>query len=139
MTGLPDGFSVELYLGASWVDVTAWHVGESSTRVHQGRSSEYGDISPGTLSFSLRNEDGRFTPRSSLSPYYPDVVPGVLVRVRVTQSPTTWDVFTGKITSWEPTWPNRGQLAGGIVTVAAVDALAELANTTLDEIGRAHV
>lgn len=133
MPGLPSGFSIEMYLGGSWVDVTPWLKGEAGVSVHQGRSTEYSDVGTGTLNFQLRNEDGRFTPRSPVSPYFPDLVSGAPVRATVTPSTTSFPVFRGKVTKFDPKWPNRGLLAGGYVEVACVDALAELERTTLED------
>ena len=132
MTGLPAGWKVEIYLHGAWVDVTPWHAGEQPTTLHAGRNNEFSDISPGTWSFSLRNEDGRFTPRTAVSPYYPNVVPGAPARISVTQDSTTWWVATGKVISWEPTWPGQG-VVGGLVTVSCSDALRDLAGHTMDD------
>ena len=129
MTGLPASWTVELYLLGAWVDVTAWHVGESSTSLHFGRNNAYSDIGTGTCSFALRNEDGRFTPRSTTSPYAPDVKRGVPVRLSVNHGTGAVRVFTGTADNLVPTWPDRG-LAGGIVTLSCTDLLADLEKIT---------
>ena len=128
MTGLPASWTVELYLGA-WVDVTAWHVGESSTSLHFGRNNAYSDIGTGTCSFALRNEDGRFTPRSTTSPYTPHVKRGIPVRLSGNHGTGAVRVFTGTADNLAPTWPDRG-LAGGIVTLSCTDLLADLEKIT---------
>lgn len=150
MTGLPAGFGIELYLGGSWVDVTAWHVGEDRTRLRAGRASEHEDAKSQQLDLQLRNDDGRFTPRSPSSPYYPHVTRGVPIRLTVTVDHVegllrtglllrqdglqraVYAVWTGTVTSWDPQWPGPG-LRGGTVRVTARDGLGELEGVTLED------
>gem|GEM_PF-6185646 len=134
MTGLPSAFSVQLSLGGVWVDATPWVVGESggSPTFHAGRPNEFSDVDTSTLTFALRNEDGRWTPRVSTSPYAPNLQPGVRVQVSVTHASTTYPVWGGKVITWSPSWPGFG-VTDGIVTVTAACYLQDMTNIALED------
>jgi hypothetical protein len=106
-------------------------VRESKVSVRAGRTTEFDDVGPSTCTLILRNDDGRFTPDSAGSPYYPDVIEGRRIRVTVTESAVDYPLFTGSILSWEPNYAG-GMLSNGTVTVTANDALATLALHTFD-------
>jgi hypothetical protein len=132
VTGLPDGVTVEIEFTASvWTDVTTYVSAESKVGVRAGRTTEFDDVGPSTCTLVLRNDDGRFTPDSAGSPYYPDVIEGRRIRVTVTESAVDYPLFTGSILSWEPNYAG-GMLSNGTVTVTANDALATLALHTFD-------
>jgi hypothetical protein len=133
VTGLPDGVTVEIEFTASvWTDVTTYVSAESKVSVRAGRTTEFDDVGPSTCTLVLRNDDGRFTPDSAGSPYYPDVIEGRRIRVTVTESAVDYPLFTGSILSWEPNYAG-GMLSNGTVTVTANDALATLALHTFDD------
>lgn len=68
--------------GTNWVDVSGYALLSKGISIQRGRDSETGDaISVGTCSFTLENNDGRFTADRALSKYYPYVVEGVACRV----------------------------------------------------------
>jgi hypothetical protein len=64
-------------------DITTY-VREAST--HRGASRELERIEAGTASITLDNQDGRFTPLDSDSPYYPNILP--MRRVRISGTPS---------------------------------------------------
>jgi hypothetical protein len=161
VTGLPDGVTVEIEFSADvWTDVTTYVAAEQRVSVRAGRSTEFGDVGPSTCTLVLRNDDGRFTPDSAGSPYYPDVIEGRRLRITVIKSDTygftglvsahvatpdtlwpglptdptedgSYRLFTGSILSWEPNY-SSGALNTGTVTITANDALATLALHTFD-------
>lgn len=57
---------------------------ESVSGTLRGRSYELDDIETGSISINLDNSDGRFTPGSELSPYYPYVKANRRLRIRGT-------------------------------------------------------
>jgi hypothetical protein len=161
VTGLPSGVTVEIEFTAGvWTDVTAYVAAEDKVSARFGRSTEFDDVNAATCTLVLRNDDGRFTPDSAGSPYYPDVIEGRRLRVTVIESDTAgftglvaawaaepetlwpglptdssedgvYPLFTGSILSWEPNYAG-GMLSSGTVTVTANDALATLALHTFD-------
>lgn len=132
MTGLPDDVTVEIeFISGSWVDVSAYVAAEQMVGIRGGRTTEFEDVGPATCTLVLRNDDGRFTPDSAGSPYFPYVTEGRRLRVTLTESAVAYQLFTGPILSWEPQFIG-GMLANSTVTVSANDPLAQLALHTFD-------
>lgn len=87
------------------VDVTAR---SSGVTADSGRDNPRTGITPGRLTLTLENSDGRYNPRNVLGPYYGDLVNGTPIRVTV-PAPVTGcaDIevtFEGRAdaTSWIP-------------------------------------
>jgi hypothetical protein len=70
-------------LGGSytWTDITDYVKSVSTSR---GRDYELDQMQAGKASIVLNNADGRFTPDSASSPYYPNVLPRRRIRIRTT-------------------------------------------------------
>ena len=105
----------------TWTDVTPYVRGLEYRR---GRQSELARSEAGEAVIALDNRDGRFTPTNTASPYTPNVVPMVPVRIRARWSGVVYDRFVGYAESWTPTWPGDGLDA--VVELEAVDAIAVL-------------
>ncbi len=126
--GKPTALYVEIEFSAGvWTDVTGYVPG-GAVMIQQGRSSATDSVQPGVLTFALDNSDGTFTPDNPLSTYYPNVVEGKRVRVRVTKSSTVTR-FLGTIVELVPDYPQAPEDA--VVQVTAVDALGTLERRTL--------
>lgn len=61
---------VELQIGGVWTAVTGDTQDEDTIRYTWGRRAEGSVTDPSSVSVVLRNEDGRYTSRNPLSPYY---------------------------------------------------------------------
>ncbi len=85
----------------TWVDVSAWALGETIQygKQHGGDESYY---LVSTATISLNNVDGRFHNRNSGSPYYPNILPGRPVRVRAYDGTNYYDVFNGYLREINP-------------------------------------
>lgn len=119
--------------GSTWVDVTDvagvnYLYLAAGVQIVRGRDDETGDpINVGTCSFTLVNDDGRFTPGLSTSPYYPYVVEGVAVRVSAWAN-SAWRVrFYGLIQSWAVSWVDA---ATSFCAVTANDMLGAFPSYT---------
>jgi hypothetical protein len=69
---------------ADWVDVTdSIDLTSSSSAIlaTAGRRTPRAGITPGTLSLTLENADGRYNPRNVSGPYYGDLLNGTPIRV----------------------------------------------------------
>lgn len=108
--------------GSTFVDVTQWCSGQITT--NRGRSRETDQYAAGTLNFILRNEDRRFDPSNTSSPYYPNVVPRLMVKASI----ATVQVFGGYINDLTVDYeiPNICTVA-----VSCIDGFNILANTFL--------
>lgn len=110
----------------TWTDISDYL--EKEMTIHRGRSQELEQFSAGRATILLSNEDRRFDPSYTSSPYSPNVVPMRRVRVRATWSGTTYDVFNGYADGWE-----QGYRHPSVATcvLAVTDAFKVLANIEL--------
>lgn len=120
----PDGFRVEIDWtdSGSWVDITDRVELDDSLVLTVGRQSVWDDAQPGTLSFTLDNQDGALTPDNPLSPWWPQVGEDVPIRVIVSHAGTAWRRFQGRTDTWTPSFTP----SGATVTVTATDRLGQL-------------
>lgn len=98
-----------------WTDVSRY---APSFKTGRGRQHELGRFEAGTASLLLDNRDGRFSPFNTASPYYPNVVPYVQLRIRAIWAGQIWPVFRGHIEAWPVRWLSASDSE---VPVAAVD------------------
>ena len=119
-------FVVEIAFSGGWSDVTAYHDYNEPTTIKRGRNSVLDTAQPGTLSLTLFNNDGRFSPTSG-SPYWPNVRPNVMIRVTVNGSVR----FTGYVDDWIPVYPS-GSDTEVRVQVNATDRSRLLSRHILD-------
>ena len=119
--------------GTNWVDVSGWALLPQGISIQRGRDSETGDaISVGTCSFTLENNDGRFTADRALSPYYPYVVEGVACQVSAFVNGSYRVRFYGTVQSWATSWTDdTGLHAQTAVTVT--DTLGDLPDYTFQQ------
>lgn len=109
-----------------WTDITDYlNLGSGSLTIRQGRATPYDEISPGVMTFSLWNDDGRFMPENATSTYYPNWTKHKRVRWKVTKSSVTYTRFVGWIQSISPEYPSD-TINGSIVNVTAIDELGLL-------------
>lgn len=71
----------ETYAQTGWTDISKF-VSHLSSGTLRGRTYELDQVQTGTLTVTLDNADGRFTPDSVESPYYPGVKSGKRLRIR---------------------------------------------------------
>lgn len=95
----------------------------SETTTARGRSDEQSAVVAGTLTLTLNNTDGRFTPGSTTIASPSPIKTDAQIRVKETANAVTVTVFTGYVQSWPVAWPSGGQELSE-VTVVATDAQA---------------
>ena len=112
----------------TWTDVTKYVTGFSTS---MGRQHELQQVGPSTATITFTNQDGRFSPWNTSSPYYysgTGLTVGHPVRIRATWSGTTYDVFYGFVKGLVPVY---GQ-AKAAMQMQCYDILALLNLNTLD-------
>lgn len=109
-----------------WTDISAY---ARSLSVRRGRSHERDTVSASHLTVVLDNLDGRFDPSYTSGAYYPNVVLNVPIRLRVTYSAVTYDLFYGFADAWPQTYPS---MVDSTVTLSATDGMKLLANALTD-------
>lgn len=90
----------------TWTDVSQYvEPGKDAIKVDYGRSDEFATTDANTLTLTLDNRDGRFTPGRASSPYYPNVKIGRPIRVTATPVSGAPSVrFTGYVDEWPIAW-----------------------------------
>lgn len=91
--------------------------------VARGRQDEQSQVTPGQLTLTLNNTDGRFTPGSTIIASPSPIVVDQQIRVKVTANAVTVNRFTGYVQSWPVAWPTGGDTLSE-VTITATDAQA---------------
>ena len=118
-------FTVEMAFGndpldaaPTWVDVTTYVL---AVQIARGRQYELDRIEAGTCDLEIEDDDRRFDPSNTASPYYPNVKPMVPVRVTVTHNATNYRRFYGFVEAWPQQWSGGGDPASTIFSIRAVD------------------
>lgn len=86
--------------GETWVDVTDRLLSRELT-ITYGEADEQAVAAPMSVQFTLDNTSGDFTPEHPGSQYYPHIIKGVLVRIRV----GAHQRLIGEVIEWLPSWP----------------------------------
>ena len=118
--------------GLTWTDISSRVIGDGSNgriRVTRGRQYELSQEEAGEIEITLDNHDGALTYGNAASPYYPNVIPGVPIRVSAWWQGTQYPVAFGYVERWPQAWPEMPQW--GFSTILAVDAYGPLGSTAL--------
>jgi hypothetical protein len=120
--GLPTAILCEIEFTAGvWTDVSSrW---TEPVDIVRGRTDSASDVQPTVITVELENNDGALTPDNPLSQYFPNVVEGKRLRIRVTKGATSTR-FLGRITALDPEL--TPDLVSSIVKVTATDKLGDL-------------
>lgn len=108
-----------------WTDVSQWVELADGINIGYGRSDERSQADANSLSLTLDNSDGRFTPGRTTSPYYPNVRLYRPIRVTATPPGSGSSVrFTGFINQWPVEWSGSDAYAAS--NLGAASRLARL-------------
>ncbi len=90
MAMLPLGITAELLINGTWTDISQYVYQRDGVHV-TGGAVNWGDTpTPATMTFTVNNRDGRFTPNNLSGAYYPYLVRNVRRRRRAgTSTPGT--------------------------------------------------
>jgi len=102
--------------------------------IKRGRQQALSEIGTGTCTVVFDNQDRRFDPTNTSSPYSPNVIPNKPIRISATYSATTYRLFEGFIEQFPQQFVASGKQS--ITTVTALDAFAlfNLARHTVNEV-----
>jgi len=75
--------------GTNWTDITDDALVRSPITVKRGKSDEQSKAEPSKVGLTLRNPDGRYSPRNPSGPYYGKISRNTELRVGVSES-STW-------------------------------------------------
>lgn len=111
--------------GRVWTDISQYVELDSDITISYGRPDELSDGEPNSLSITLDNSDGRFTPNRPSSPYFPQWDIGTPIRVSA-QPPggSNERRFLGFVDQIPVTW--EGAETYSTVQITATSRLARL-------------
>lgn len=116
------------FAGSTWTDVTSYVPASKGVSIDRGRQNETGTIAPGRATFTLENDDGRFTPGLTTGPYHP-IGRYVPVRISAQVGSTWYPRFAGYVSDWRVSWTSPlGTTAIASLTCVDLLALAGLRN-----------
>ena len=96
--------AVELFYDSQWNDVTEYAYTRAPIEVQRGRSDESKHVEASECTVTLRNVDGRFSPRNPRSPLYGKIGRNTPIRVLM----DTDARFTGEVAKWPQAWNMPG-------------------------------
>lgn len=104
---LPLSIKVELLVNGTFVDISSYVMQRDGIVITGGRSSASDQSSPATMTLTLKNQDGRFTPQYASGAYYPYLQRDTQIRVGVTAFSATGSFYSGyrfygEVTDWPP-------------------------------------
>ena len=118
---LDDGILGENVLGTSTVQVANISDEVQRISIRRGRDRMFEQYSPGQATVQFLDFTGDWNPDNPASPYYGQILPMRQVKIHTTYAGTTYNLFTGFISSWDWTWADQAA-DYAIVTVSLIDA-----------------
>jgi hypothetical protein len=115
-----------------WTDITSRVIAGSGQRwvgAVYGRAYELTTPEAGSTTIAVNNQDSALTPSNQESPYFPDVVSGVPVRVMAWWNGRWHHVAYDWAERWPQDWPDLPQW--GISRMTGTDAVSVTAGVTL--------
>lgn len=118
MTGEP---KVELFLLGGWTDITEYVKVENRISIRRGRADESAGPTPATCTLTLKNNDGRFSPRNASGIYFGQIGRNTQLRVSVRTDAGAYSVrFVGEVSEWPVTWDPTGTVVDAQVTASGI-------------------
>ena len=110
----------------TWTDVS---VDTTAIHIQRGRQHALDRIEAGIATVILKNFSNQYYPASSAN-----IKPGKCINIRATYGGTTYDLFTGFIESWQPSWLSGAGLRP-IMTLQCADLIKNLARFEITSAG----
>jgi len=118
----------------TWVDITA-DLREGWT-LSIGRDIADPRARPSTLTLTLDNSSRDYDPENAAGPYFGDLVPLMLIRLRAEHNSVTYDRFYGHVLAWPNTVLDHGK---AVVNLIAYDGLTQLQRLKLRSVWEQEV
>ncbi len=124
----PLGILVQILVNGAWTDISDFVYQRNDISISgRGRPDETSQTSPASLTFTLNNVGGTFSPGNPSSPYYPYIQSNTQIRIFVNSQSGNGTAyagyrFWGEVRKWPPSWDVTGNdsyvsvTAGGLLT-----------------------
>lgn len=112
--------TTELSLGGVWTDISKYVRTSSGIEISRGRANEQSAPEPAACTFTVNNQDGRFSPRNPSGAYY-----GLIGR----NTPVRVSVRAGGVRLWNPTGSSASATApdtAGLSITGDIDIQVDL-------------
>jgi hypothetical protein len=127
--------AVELFYDSAWNDVTEYAYTRAPIEVQRGRSDESKHVEASECTVTLRNVDGRFSPRNPRSPLYGKIGRNTPIRVLMGT-----DVrFTGEVAKWPQAWNKPGTDVWATIAAAGIMRRLGQGASPLQSAPRRHI
>ena len=83
--------------------------GQMAISTGRGKAYELSQPEAGVISVAMNNQSGAFNPQNTLSPFYPNIIPGVPLRVSAQFSGRRYPLGAGFVERWPQDWPDFPQ------------------------------
>src|SRR5487761_12061 len=116
----------ELLINGTWTDITNFVYQRDDVSIGRGKPNETSTATPGQITITLNNRDGRFTPKNISGAYYPYIGRNTQLRLSLvnitssTGSKYTGYRFWGEVSVWPPQWDSTGRDVFCSITVSGV-------------------
>lgn len=113
--------TIELFYGGAWQDITSYVYNRAPIQIRRGLSAEGSRADPGSLTLTINNRDGRFSPRNPRSPLYGLIGRNTPIRVSAGLAGSSQTVrFVGEVVAWPTRWDTAGTDVWVPVTAAGI-------------------
>lgn len=124
----PIGLLVQILVNGSWIDITGYIYNRTDLIISgRGRPNETQSASPVSMTLTLNNIGGTFSPNNTASPFYPNIQQNTQIRVLVSSQSVNGVQYSGyrfwgEVRKWPPSWDVTGSdvyvniTAGGLLT-----------------------
>lgn len=109
------GIRVDINLAGTWTDITRYVYQRNPVQITgMGRGDWTSTIQAASLTLTLNNRDGRFTPKLSTGAYFPNITRNTQIRVFLSATSGTGLTYSGfrfygEVTEWPPSWDPSGR------------------------------
>lgn len=104
----------EILLNGTWTDISDYVYQRDNTVIGRGRPNEATGIQPVSMTMTLNNRDGRFSPKNSSGAYYPFLTRNIQLRLSVNPTSASGQTYSGyrfwgEVAVWPPSWDPTGK------------------------------
>lgn len=131
------GIRVDLNLGGTWTDITRFVYQRNPVQItNVGRADWTSTLQAASLTLTVNNRDGRFTPKNPAGAYYPNIIRNTQIRVFLSATSGTGLTYSGfrfygEVTEWPPHWDPSGREASVDMVASGIWRRMSQLQTTL--------